>query len=160
MSNAMKRLFVEYQEIDKDINPLYSLLPKEDDFLTWEFIIIGPQDTLYENGIFKGHIKFTKQYPNEPPNVIFHNIVHPNIYKTGQVCISILHKGSDYTGYEKDIERWLPSHGVNTIMLSIISMLSAPNFESPANMDASLLCKNNFEKYKKTIYKLVEESHN
>ena len=142
MSNAMKRLFVEYQEIDKDINPLYSLSPKEDDFC--KFIIIGPQDTLYENGIFKGHIKFTKQYPNEPPNVIFHNIVHPNIYKTGQVCISILHKGSDYTGYEILKDGTKPWD--NTIMLSIISMLSAPNFESPANMDASLLCKNNFEK--------------
>lgn len=160
MSKAMKRLLVEYQEINKDINPLYSLSPNEDDFLTWDFIIIGPQDTLYENGLFRGKINFTKNYPNDPPNVIFNNIVHPNIYKTGQVCISILHKGSDYTGYEKDIERWLPSHGINTIMLSIISMLAAPNFESPANMDASLLCKNDIIKYKKLIYSLVQESHN
>lgn len=160
MSKAMKRLLIEYQDINKDINPLYSLSPNEDDFLTWNFIIIGPQDTFYENGLFRGQIKFTKEYPNAPPNVIFNNIVHPNIYKTGQVCISILHKGSDYTGYEKDIERWLPSHGINTIMLSIISMLAAPNFESPANMDASLLCKNDINKYKKLIYSLVQESHN
>lgn len=160
MSKAMKRLLIEYQDINKDINPLYSLSPNEDDFLTWNFIIIGPQDTFYENGLFRGQIKFTKEYPNAPPDVIFNNIVHPNIYKTGQVCISILHKGSDYTGYEKDIERWLPSHGINTIMLSIISMLAAPNFESPANMDASLLCKNDINKYKKLIYSLVQESHN
>ena len=45
-------------------------------------------------------------------------------------------------------------------MLSIISMLAAPNFESPANMDASLMCKNDKNKYKKLIYGLVQESHN
>ena len=53
---------------------------------------------------------------------------------------------------EEDIsERWNPSHGVNSIMMSIISMLSAPNFESPANVEASSLCKNSPEKYKKRI---------
>lgn len=34
---------------------------------------------------------------------------HPNVYKDGTVCISILHPpGEDKYGYEKPEERWLP----------------------------------------------------
>ncbi len=68
---------------------------------------------------------------------------HPNIDKDGHVCISILHEpGDDRWGYEKPEERWLPVHTVETILLSVISMLADPNSESPANVDAavSLFC--------------------
>ena len=151
MSNTYaKRLMMELKQINKDTNHLYSISPT-DNFLNWEFIVIGPPDTLYEGGIFTGRMIFTKEYPTKPPQVIFNNILHPNIYPDGKVCISILHEGTDIYGYEKDIERWLPSHGIDSVMMSIISMLSAPNFESPANVDASTLWKNSPEKYKKEI---------
>jgi ubiquitin-conjugating enzyme E2 G1 len=61
------------------------------------------------------------------------------------VCISILHEpGDDKWGYEKASERWLPVHTVETILISVISMLADPNDESPANVDAavSILCLN------------------
>ena len=101
---------------------------------------------------------FTKDYPSKPPQVYFDNIMHPNIYENGKVCISILHEGTDTFGYEKDIERWLPTHGINTVMISIISMLSAPNFESPANIDASKLWRDHPDKYKNEIYRMVSLS--
>lgn len=57
----------------------------------------------------------------------------------GNVCISILHEpGDDRYGYEKPEERWLPVHTVETILLSVISMLADPNYESPANVDAAV----------------------
>ena len=153
----MKRLMVELKEIKKETNHLYSIHPGED-FLTWDFIIIGPPSTLYEGGLFTGKMIFTKDYPSKPPQVYFDNIMHPNIYENGKVCISILHEGTDTFGYEKDIERWLPTHGINTVMISIISMLSAPNFESPANIDASKLWRDHPNKYKNEIYKMVSLS--
>jgi ubiquitin-protein ligase len=59
--------------------------------------------------------------------------------KTGDVCISILHEpGDDKWGYEKASERWLPVHTVETILISVISMLADPNDESPANVDAAV----------------------
>lgn len=66
--------------------------------------------------------------------------------KNGDVCISILHEpGEDKYGYEKPEERWLPIHTVETIMISVISMLADPNGDSPANVDAavrlSLVCQ-------------------
>ena len=45
--------------------------------------------------------------------------------------------GNDRYGYEKASERWLPIHTVETILISVISMLADPNDESPANVDAA-----------------------
>ena len=59
--------------------------------------------------------------------------------KNGDVCISILHDpGEDKWGYERPEERWLPVHTVETIIMSVISMLADPNDESPANVDAGV----------------------
>lgn len=64
---------------------------------------------------------------------------HPNVYKSGEVCISILHPPEDDKyGYEDAGERWMPVHTPETILLSVISMLSSPNDESPANLDAAI----------------------
>lgn len=62
-----------------------------------------------------------------------------SVDKNGDVCISILHEpGEDKYGYEKPEERWLPIHTVETIMISVISMLADPNGDSPANVDAAV----------------------
>ncbi|XP_015361369.1 ubiquitin-conjugating enzyme E2 G1 [Marmota marmota marmota] len=67
--------------------------------------------------------------------VLFSNFA---VDKNGDVCISILHEpGEDKYGYEKPEERWLPIHTVETIMISVISMLADPNGDSPANVDAA-----------------------
>lgn len=155
---ALKRLHNEFKDIRKDPNYFYSLGLNISNAYIWNFSMIGPTDTLYEGGIFTGTITFPDNYPIKPPVVIFDNLLHPNIYSSGHVCISILHEGTDQYGYEKDYERWSPSQNVNSIMLSILSMLSAPNFDSPANIDASVLWKDNPSKYQDTIYKIVSLS--
>lgn len=156
----MKRLQSEYKQIIKEPNFFYSIEPDLRNFLVWNVLLIGPPDSPFEGGIFKCQLKFTSEYPNRPPEFKFlTNLPHPNIYKDGQVCISILHEGQDEYGYEDISERWKPSHGVNSILMSVISMLSNPNFESPANVEASVMWKNDINKYKNMIYKIVAKSH-
>ena len=46
--------------------------------------------------------------------------------------------GEDKFGYERPEERWLPIHTVETILISVISMINEPNDESPANVDAAV----------------------
>jgi len=106
-------------------------------------MIIGPPDTLYEGGFFKARLIFPITYPMEPPKMKFiSEIWHPNVYPNGDVCISILHPpGEDQYGYEKAEERWLPVHTVETILVSVISMLSSPNDESPANIEAAKILR-------------------
>ncbi|KAF1377387.1 hypothetical protein EPR50_G00167840 [Perca flavescens] len=114
-------------------------LVDDDDIYQWEVVVIGPQDTLFEGGFFKATLTFPRNYPLRPPKMKFiTEIWHPNVAKNGDVCISILHEpGEDKYGYEKPEERWLPIHTVETIMISVISMLADPNGDSPANVDAA-----------------------
>ena len=156
---AIRRLQGELQEIYQDTNFFFSVEPDESSFLKWNFLMIGPPDTFYEGGIFQGVIIFSNEYPNKPPQLKFTSeIFHPNIYKDGKVCISILHEGEDEWGYELASERWNPSHSVNSIMMSIISMLGDPNFESPADIDRSTMWKNNTDDFKNLIYSIVSKS--
>jgi ubiquitin-conjugating enzyme E2 G1 len=113
----------------------------DDNIYNWEILIIGPPDTLYEGGFFKATLTFPKDYPLNPPKMHFTTpgFWHPNVYESGEVCISILHPpGEDDYGYEQASERWLPVHSVESILLSVISMLSSPNDESPANVAAAV----------------------
>ncbi len=153
---ALKRLHLELKQQQEDPNYYYSINPDKNNFLKWNILLLGPIDTIFEGGIFNCIIEFPKEYPNKPPTFKFiDNMFHPNIYSDGRVCISILHEGSDIYGYEDISERWNPSHSVNSILLSILSLLSSPNFDSPANIDACKMWKDNFNEYKKIIYKNI-----
>lgn len=79
------------------------------------------------------------------------------VYPDGKVCISILHPpGPDqYNNQETADERWRPILGVESIILSVISMLNDPNIASPANIDAAVEYRDNFEAYKKKVKKLT-----
>ena len=91
---AIIRLHSELKQLNKDPNYFYSVSPDDNNFLLWNFTMIGPPETFYEGGIFNGIIRFPKEYPNRPPTLKFTSEMHhPNIYKSGEVCISILHEG-------------------------------------------------------------------
>eukprot|EP01119_Soliformovum_irregulare_P001841 TRINITY_DN11679_c0_g1_i1.p1 TRINITY_DN11679_c0_g1~~TRINITY_DN11679_c0_g1_i1.p1 ORF type:complete len:175 (+),score=47.03 TRINITY_DN11679_c0_g1_i1:23-526(+) len=126
----------------------------------WEIMIVGPPDTIYEGGFFKATLLFPKDYPNLPPKMKFKSeIWHPNIYESGDVCISILHPpGEDQYGYEKASERWLPVHTVESILISVISMLSCPNDESPANLTAAKEWREDKATFKKKVQRCVRKS--
>ena len=156
---AMKRLQMELKQQINEPNYYYSIDIDEKNFMKWNILLLGPADTVFEGGAFKCQIEFPKEYPNKPPSFKFTDkLYHPNIYPDGKVCISILHEGEDVYGYEHISERWNPSHSVNSILMSILSMLSAPNFESPANVDASKLWRDDFPKYKMIIYNLISKT--
>jgi len=104
---------------------------------------------------------FPAEYPNRPPKMKFiSEIWHPNVHKDGEVCISILHEpGEDKYGYERASERWLPVHTVESIMMSVISMLADPNDESPANVDAAKEWREEYETtFKKKVRRCVRKT--
>ncbi|KAL3319106.1 ubiquitin-conjugating enzyme E2 G1 [Cichlidogyrus casuarinus] len=86
-------------------------------------------------------------------------IWHPNVSPDGDVCISILHEpGEDMYGYELPEERWLPVHTVETIIMSVRSMLAAPNCESPANIDAAKELREDPDTFKRKVLACVRKS--
>merc|ERR1711998_270726 len=107
-------------------------------------------------------MKFPESYPMDPPTmVMMQPMWHPNIYTDGRLCISILHPpGDDPHSGELASERWNPTQSVATVLLSVISMLNEPNISSPANVDASVMYRNDREQYDSIIKSQVEESKN
>jgi len=133
---------------------------KDDNIMEWNVYIVGPPDTAYEGGIFRVSMTFPNEYPTQPPKLKFlSEFWHPNVYVDGTVCISILHPPiDDPTSGERIEERWSPAQSVETILLSVISLLSDPNISSPANVDASVEFRNKPQVYRERIKKLVEKS--
>ena len=142
------RLSREYAKLESDPVDNVTFSIHENDILTWKFLLFGPHESPYEGGIYHGLITFPSSYPDKPPIVKFiSKMFHPNVHEDGKVCISILHEGSDVTGYEHEIERWRPIQNVRTIFLSIISLLNDPNPDSAANIDAAKLLRDNKKMY-------------
>lgn len=100
-----------------------------------------------------------------PPTLVFQTPIpfHPNIYKNGELCISILHPPEDDKyGYESAAERWSPVQSPETILVSVLSLFNEPNDESPANLDAAKLLREEREgknrEFRSRVRKCVRES--
>ncbi|KAL6707734.1 Ubiquitin-conjugating enzyme E2 15 [Coniothyrium glycines] len=133
----------------------------ESNVFEWEVMLMIDDDTkFYGGGFFRARLTFPPEYPLLPPKMRFETpIFHPNIYQNGEVCISILHPPEeDKYGYESAAERWSPVQTPETILLSVISMLSSPNDESPANVEAASLWRDNTPEFKKRVRKCVRDS--
>ncbi|XP_032833821.1 ubiquitin-conjugating enzyme E2 G2 isoform X1 [Petromyzon marinus] len=124
---ALKRLMAEYKQLT--LNPPEGIVAgpvDEENFFEWEALIMGPEGTCFEGGVFPAVLTFPPDYPLSPPKMRFTcEMFHPNIYPDGRVCISILHApGDDPMGYESSAERWSPVQSVEKILLSVVSMLA------------------------------------
>ena len=101
---------------------------------------------------------FPFDFPNKPPTMRFISPMwHPNIFSNGCVCISILHPpGRDETNaQERDDEKWRPIISVEAILLSVQNMLSDPNENSPANIDAARQWKSDKKAFRKRVRQTV-----
>ena len=115
----------------------------------------------YIGGNFRCRLVFPPSYPLLPPTLTFQSPIpfHPNIYPSGLLCISILHPPEDDKyGYESASERWSPVQTPETILLSVISLLHSPNDESPANVEAARLLREDVKEFRRRCRKGVRES--
>ncbi|KCZ75368.1 hypothetical protein H311_03657, partial [Anncaliia algerae PRA109] len=127
------------------------------DYLKWDVFIDGPSESPYEGTCLHAELEFTTQYPISPPKMKFiSKMFHPNIYDNGDVCISILHdRVDDFILNDNPDERWSPVLNIGSITLSVTSILYQPNINSPANVDAAKLYRENKKEYEKKVRELA-----
>ena len=86
-------------------------------------------------------------------------LYHPNIYPDGKLCISILHApGDDEMSGEHASERWSPAQRVESVLISILSLLDDAEVNSPANVDAGKQLRHEPEVYRSIVRGHVEDS--
>ena len=60
----------------------------------FNFFIVGPSTTPYEDGVFLFEAQLPADYPNSPPKVHYVSYcdgqLNPNLYQNGRVCVSLL----------------------------------------------------------------------
>ena len=93
----------------------------EEDMLKGYAMIVGSEDTPYFGGFYFFELTYPHDYPHSPPSMVFHthgdNIrFHPNLYKNGKVCLSIL---NTWRG-----EQWTSCQTITTMLLTLCMVLS------------------------------------
>lgn len=155
----LQRQFKDLTHPKKGI-PTFHIELENDNIFLWNigFMVLN-KDSMFHGGYFKGQMRFPQDFPFSPPTFRFTPaIYHPNVYRDGRLCISILHQGGDPTLDEPDSETWTPAQTVESVLISIVSLLEDPNVNSPANMDASLDLRKNPEAYKQKVLVEVQKS--
>ncbi|KAK0936174.1 Ubiquitin-conjugating enzyme subunit [Friedmanniomyces endolithicus] len=149
---AEKILMNEYKALAKETWTNISLV--NENIFEWNaaLIILNP-DSAYYGGYFQARLTFPRNYPFEPPDFRFTRpLWHPNIYPDGRLCISILHQpGEDMMSGELAGERWSPVQRVESVLISVLSLLDDAEVSSPANVDAGVMLRKDPEAYKQKV---------
>lgn len=91
----------------------------EDNMLVGYALVMGPEDTIYNYGYYFFKFNFTKEYPFKPPVLEYltngNGIrFHPNLYRNGKVCLSLLNTWSG--------EQWTSCQTIRTILLNLVTL--------------------------------------
>eukprot|EP01057_Protomagalhaensia_wolfi_P001783 Protomagalhaensia_wolfi_Nauph_80__1782@NODE_210_length_3170_cov_76_220696_g158_i0_p3_GENE_NODE_210_length_3170_cov_76_220696_g158_i0NODE_210_length_3170_cov_76_220696_g158_i0_p3_ORF_typecomplete_len194_score12_42UQ_con/PF00179_26/3_4e54ProkE2_B/PF14461_6/5_1e07RWD/PF05773_22/0_028_NODE_210_length_3170_cov_76_220696_g158_i014382019 len=142
-----RRLLKDFKRLRQDPPDGVNGAPEEGDLQFWSAVILGPEGTVWQGGIFRLSLSFPEDYPTKPPDVKFLTpIFHPNVYSNGDICLDILQN------------QWTPIYDVCGILTSIRSLLTDPNPLSPANSEAARLYVENRREYNRRVQHCVEDS--
>lgn len=118
--------------------------------MKWSCGIPGKEGTDWEGGVYKLELTFPDDYPIKPPKCKFTPVVlfHPNVYPSGNVCLSIINEDQD----------WKPAITIKQILLGIQDLLDTPNLNSPAQQEPYALLKKSKEDYRKRVRQQAKEN--
>lgn len=172
MTSQNKKLFITRDTQHRLVNDIKDIIQNplidqgiyyahdEEDMLKGCSLIIGPSETIYADGYYLFTWQFPYNYPYAPPELKFVTSdgvtrFHPNLYRNGKVCLSIL---NTWTG-----EQWTSCQTIRSILLTLLTLFNnQPLLEEPgfrkSNRDFIPYNKIiKFQNYKSSIIGIVDQ---
>jgi len=135
---VIMKLMREIQQLATSPPEGISVYFSEDNITNLHADIIGPEDTPFEGGVFRIKLVFGADFPAAPPKGYFvTKIFHPNVSKTGEICVNTLKKD------------WEPKQGIKHVLLVIRCLLIVPNPASALNEEAGKLLLEHYDEFAK-----------
>lgn len=136
-SKAIRRIQADLKEYH--LSPIEGTsIYYDDQCMTRIYVAIaGPNDSVYENGVYFFRFDFPDSYPNEPPTGKFLNWqntndrIHPNLYKCGKMCFSFLGTWSGPS--------WTSAMGLSTIILNLQTVLDENPLKNEPGYDKGII---------------------
>lgn len=134
------------------------------DFYTWSFFAASlyflyvlnlffpflhfALQTLWEGGFYKLQLTFPQDYPFSPPKCVFNPVIlHPNVFPSGKVSLSLIDKNKG----------WKPQITTKEVLLGIQLLLGEPNFQDPAQAEAYVVYSQSRMEYEERVKKQAKE---
>ena len=124
--DRVRRIAVEIAEMSTSLPPNIFVRTDEARPDCVKSLIVGPEGTPYEGGLFEFDIFCGPQYPDQPPKVQFRTTgggiinFNPNLYPKGKVCLSLL---NTWHGGNAD-EKWISGKStLCSVLVSIQAMI-------------------------------------
>ena len=140
-SYTVKRLIKDIRNINK--NPLTDngiyYHHSETNIYEGYALIIGPEDTPYEDGYYLFKFLYPDNYPFSPPKVVYYTNnsntrFNPNLYRNGKVCLSIL---NTWKG-----EQWTSCQTISSVLITLITVFNNnPMINEPGYSENHHYCK-------------------
>ena len=159
LTRSKKRVLADFKNYIKNKPALTWISVCNNDIQNVKVMILGPKDTPYQNGNFFIDLKFTDNYPFEPPKGIFKTTdgrirMNPNLYADGKICLSILGTWSGPS--------WSIVQNLTSVILSIQSLLTEyplrnePGYEKCNKNEKKLVEYNKYVQYHTINYSVVQ----
>ncbi|XP_077510190.1 ubiquitin-conjugating enzyme E2 J2-like isoform X2 [Amblyomma americanum] len=116
-NTAAQRLRQDYLRLVRDPVPYIIAHPLPSNILEWHYVVRGPENTPYEDGIYHGKLMFPAEFPFKPPSILM--ITPSGRFKCNtRLCLSI----SDFHP-----DSWNPAWSVATILTGLLSFMVEKN---------------------------------
>ena len=110
---ARQRLMKDFMSLHKEPIPYVVAVPLSSNILEWHYVILGPEDSPYDGGLYHGRLLFPREFPFRPPAVYM--ITPSGRFRTNtRLCLSI----SDFHP-----ESWNPVWTVGSILIGLLSFM-------------------------------------
>ena len=147
--DRVRRIAVEIAEMSTGLPPNIFVRADEARPDCVKSLIVGPEGTPYQGGLFEFDILCGPQYPDQPPIVQFRTTgggivnFNPNLYANGKVCLSLLNTWHGGSAEEK----WISGKStLCSVLVSIQAMIlcdhpieNEPRFENYVGTPTSQL---------------------